>query len=78
MSELEKDKTKYSRLAYWNERYQEEEEYDWLGTYDAVKSLISEFVSERKNKILMLGCGNSTLSKKVNDPPSLTVKMQLI
>ncbi len=44
-----------------NECYQEEEEYDWLGTYDAVKSLIAEFVSEQKNKILMLGCGNSTL-----------------
>ncbi len=56
---------KYSRKEYWNERYEAEEEYDWLGNYSTVRSLIREWIPNQKDRILMLGCGNSSLSKDV-------------
>ena len=65
MTEADKDKTKYARRDYWDDRYQDEEEYDWLGDYHAIKRLISDFVPDRQDKILMLGCGNSSLSRQV-------------
>jgi len=62
----DKDNTKYARCDYWDQRYQDEEEYDWLGDYDVIKNLIFDFVPVRSDKILMLGCGNSSLSRQVN------------
>jgi hypothetical protein len=66
MSIAEKDdNSKYSKVEYWNERYEDENEYDWLGDYSAIKPLILEWIPDKAKSILMLGCGNSSLSKQV-------------
>ena len=64
-TEDEKDNTKYARIDYWDQRYQDEVEYDWLGDYAAIKDLISDSVPDRNDRVLMLGCGNSSLSREV-------------
>ena len=56
---------KYAKKEYWNDRYEDEEEYDWLGNYSTVRSLIREWIPNQQDRILMLGCGNSSLSKDV-------------
>jgi len=38
-----------------------EPDYDWLVTYDEIRPQLRNYVQE-DNKILMVGCGNSTLS----------------
>ena len=61
----EEGNAKYAKKEYWNERYEDEVEYDWLGDYLTVKSLILEYIPNQSDRILMLGCGNSSLSKQV-------------
>ncbi len=61
----EKGNAKYAKKEYWNDRYQDEEEYDWLGNYSSIKLLILEWIPNLEDRILMLGCGNSSLSKQV-------------
>ena len=64
-SKKEQGNAKYARKEYWDERYEDEVEYDWLGDYLTVKSLILEYIPNQSDRILMLGCGNSSLSKQV-------------
>jgi len=59
-----KDNEQYASVDYWNERYANEEEYDWLGDYDAFKALIHKHVA-KSDRILMVGCGNSQLSQQM-------------
>ena len=59
------DNSKYAKREYWNNRYQDENEYDWLADYSIIKSLITRHIPNKKDNILMLGCGNSSLSKDV-------------
>ncbi len=44
--------------CYWESRFAEEESYDWLAGYDALRSLLSREV-RRDDNILVIGCGNS-------------------
>ncbi|XP_071454716.1 EEF1A lysine methyltransferase 4-like [Hetaerina americana] len=52
----------YKDVNYWNERYSKEESYDWFKSYESFKHLIKDCVSS-SDRILMLGCGNSSLSE---------------
>lgn len=52
----------YGTVEYWNERYQNEESFDWFKDYSQIKDLLTELIPNKEWRILMLGCGNSTLS----------------
>ena len=44
----------YKRREYWDERYKNEEKYDWFTAYSAFKELVVASISPN-DKILMLG-----------------------
>ena len=58
---LQNDNSKYKEKNYWEDRFQTEEEYEWLCKFDDVKEYINRDISF-DDKILILGCGNSTFS----------------
>ena len=62
--EIKENNEQYASVDYWNERYTNEVEYDWLGDYNIFKELIHRHVS-KSEKILMVGCGNSKLSEQM-------------
>lgn len=55
------DNTQFQKQEYWEERFAEEPEYDWLVNFKALEGLLDGRVS-KTDRILMVGCGNSTLS----------------
>jgi len=64
MANLPDKNTDYARLDYWNDRYTNEETFDWCKSYSSFKPLIEKNV-KRSDNILMLGCGNSELSEEM-------------
>lgn len=46
-------------------RESEEDSFDWFKTYADIADIIRELVPDKNARILMLGCGNSTLSEEV-------------
>ncbi|KAJ7625681.1 S-adenosyl-L-methionine-dependent methyltransferase [Roridomyces roridus] len=61
----------YGEKAYWDERYSQEPaddaSFDWFKTYDDIAPLLRELIPRKDARILMLGCGNSTLSQDMYD-----------
>lgn len=59
----------FQTREYWDKRYASEpaeEDFDWFKTYAELKDLFDEIIPSReKSKILMLGCGNSTLTSEM-------------
>ena len=51
------------------ERESEETSFDWFKSYKDIADIMRELIPERSSRILMLGCGNSTLSQDVRAPP---------
>jgi hypothetical protein len=45
---------KYKCLDYWNERYKEEESFEWFGEYRMFKSILKNIIAPM-DKILVLG-----------------------
>ena len=45
---------KYKSLDYWNERYKEEEHFEWFGDYSKYKSIV-DLKLKYSDKILVLG-----------------------
>lgn len=43
------------------ERYAKEESFDWFKTYEDLKPLLSQHITSKDARILMLGCGNSSM-----------------
>eukprot|EP00455_Lapot_gusevi_P005374 TRINITY_DN1228_c0_g1_i1.p1 TRINITY_DN1228_c0_g1~~TRINITY_DN1228_c0_g1_i1.p1 ORF type:complete len:231 (-),score=74.87 TRINITY_DN1228_c0_g1_i1:39-683(-) len=64
--DIPEDNLVYKQKTYWDERFSKEEKYDWLTRYDGVKDLLAQYV-KRTDRILMIGCGNSTLSQDMYD-----------
>jgi SAM-dependent methyltransferase len=56
------DNREYNKKEYWEKRFAEEEEYDWLADYSNVRSLIHRYLPNRDSRILVVGCGNSSFS----------------
>ncbi|KAJ9474339.1 Methyltransf_11 domain-containing protein [Pseudozyma hubeiensis] len=58
----------FSEKEYWEQRYADESEqdFDWFKTYDDLKPIFDELIPSRSSRILMLGCGNSTLSPSMH------------
>ncbi|KZV63178.1 hypothetical protein PENSPDRAFT_641270 [Peniophora sp. CONT] len=70
MSNLPKKNEEYGTQVYWDKRYQEEEEgatFDWFKKYEDVASILRVAIPNKNARILMLGCGNSTLSEDMYD-----------
>ena len=56
----------YGDPKYWDRRYKENDGnvFDWLEDYNTLKSIFEGLIN-KNNKILMLGCGNSSLSEEM-------------
>jgi SAM-dependent methyltransferase len=55
----------YRKVDYWNQRYKEDTDtYDWLMNFEKLRPLIRPLIKE-SDRILILGCGNSTLSEQL-------------
>lgn len=51
---------------YWNQRFTSEESYDWLLTFPELKEFLVPYI-QPDNKILVIGCGNSSFSSDLYD-----------
>lgn len=49
-------------------REPEDASFDWFKSYADVADIIRELIPSKNARILMLGCGNSTLSEDVRCP----------
>jgi hypothetical protein len=48
-------------LQYWDKRYKkDEEQFDWYQRYDTLKHILNEVTPKSMDRILMVGCGNSS------------------
>ena len=66
-SDLE-DRQKFRKKEYWDERFLEEEQgnkkqHEWFSTYSDFRHIVTKISPPKITRnILVLGCGNSTLS----------------
>ncbi|KAI9228063.1 MAG: S-adenosyl-L-methionine-dependent methyltransferase [Piptocephalis tieghemiana] len=70
MDVVPSDKQAYKTKEYWEERYTKQsggETFDWFKNYAELKPLLRQYIPHKKSRILMLGCGNSTLSEDMYD-----------
>ncbi|KAJ1960756.1 hypothetical protein GGI12_003630 [Dipsacomyces acuminosporus] len=69
LSVLPDSNVEYGTREYWQRRYTQEpdETFDWFKTYKDLKPLFSKHIPNKGSQILMLGCGNSTLSGDMYD-----------
>lgn len=51
---------------YWEERFEEEENYEWLVNWSKVKDIIKPYLTP-SSRILIVGCGNSSFSADIYD-----------
>ena len=73
----DRDNTKFKFKSYWDERFVEEDSFEWLAGFDTYGDLLCSHlrvvatiyncltVSQVEDNILVVGCGNSDMSEKV-------------
>lgn len=61
-TEVDDSNSRFNKVNYWNDRFQEEEKYDWLVEYQHVSNDLEPLLNFTDN-ILVVGCGNSTFSR---------------
>ncbi|KAK6028122.1 hypothetical protein OSTOST_05836, partial [Ostertagia ostertagi] len=54
----------YANRQYWDERFAEEKQFEWLADFDAFKHLIIPKLSP-DSRILHIGCGTSQMSMQL-------------
>ncbi|GAA6046820.1 hypothetical protein JCM3770_005659 [Rhodotorula araucariae] len=67
---LPKNNAEYGTQEYWDARYAQEQDgasFDWCKRYADIRHLVRRFVPNQHARIVMLGCGNSTLSRDMYD-----------
>ncbi|BGP43346.1 hypothetical protein JCM10450v2_007496 [Rhodotorula kratochvilovae] len=67
---LLRNNAEYGTQQYWDARYAQEQDgasFDWCKRYADIRHLVRRFVPDRTARIVMLGCGNSTLSRDMYD-----------
>ena len=47
-------------------RESEDSSFDWFKSYADVADIMRELIPDKSSRVLMLGCGNSTLSQDVS------------
>ncbi|KAF9031408.1 hypothetical protein BDZ89DRAFT_627609 [Hymenopellis radicata] len=69
-STLPERNEQYGTKEYWDQRYQAESHggsFDWFKSYADIAPLFRNLIPDKTSRILMLGCGNSTLSQDMYD-----------
>ncbi|XP_006637823.2 EEF1A lysine methyltransferase 4 [Lepisosteus oculatus] len=61
MEHLPECNSRYKDVEYWDERYKKEQSFEWFGDYSKFEHLLEQHV-RKEDKILVLGCGNSSVS----------------
>lgn len=58
----------YGSKKYWDDRYldQRNKSFDWLEDFYSLKPIFEKYLDER-DRVLILGCGNSNLSQDMYD-----------
>ncbi|KAI1791823.1 S-adenosyl-L-methionine-dependent methyltransferase [Ganoderma leucocontextum] len=67
---LPRKNEEYGTKEYWDQRYTQESEetsFDWFKSYGDIADIIRELIPDKSSRVLMLGCGNSTLSQDMYD-----------
>lgn len=59
---LPETNVQYLQGDYWNNRFQNEQQYDWFKDFSEFKHLCVKHLRP-DDSILILGCGNSTLTQ---------------
>ena len=60
----------YGDPGYWDKRYKKtgvDGSFDWLESYDTLKDLLAQFMTDPESRILVLGCGNAEFSEDLYD-----------
>jgi EEF1A lysine methyltransferase 4 len=53
----------YGSKEYWEERFETEQDFDWLLSYQQLAPQLEPFFEKKKNlKVLIVGCGNAPFS----------------
>lgn len=60
--DLPEKNSSYKQQEYWDRRFSKEDNFEWCKSYKDFEHLINEHVN-RSDRILILGCGNSSLSE---------------
>eukprot|EP00005_Dracoamoeba_jomungandri_P001484 CAMPEP_0174257526 /NCGR_PEP_ID=MMETSP0439-20130205/6644_1 /TAXON_ID=0 /ORGANISM="Stereomyxa ramosa, Strain Chinc5" /LENGTH=133 /DNA_ID=CAMNT_0015340635 /DNA_START=23 /DNA_END=424 /DNA_ORIENTATION=- len=54
--------------VYWDERYSKNREpFDWYQNYQPLKEILTKYIPQSKEPILIVGCGNSRLTEEMVD-----------
>ena len=57
----------YKLKSYWDNRFEAEDQYDWLVKFNEIQPYIVPKMTSKEAKILIVGCGNSTFSADLYD-----------
>lgn len=60
----------YGEKEYWEKRYRDagaNATFDWLESYYSLTGLLASFLTNKKMRILVLGCGNAKFSESLYD-----------
>ena len=60
-STMKAEREKFKEKIYWEERYKNEEDFDWFCKLASFEDLLFQQL-KRTDRVLNLGCGNSSLS----------------
>lgn len=63
---IKRENDKYQEQSYWEERFAEEESFEWLISFDKCKHQLLPHL-HTNDRILIVGCGNSTFSADLYD-----------
>lgn len=66
MTTIPRSNETYKLKEYWNERFTEEEHYEWLESFESLRKHLTVLL-KLDDKILVIGCGNSNLSSDLYD-----------
>ncbi|XP_015918789.2 eEF1A lysine and N-terminal methyltransferase [Parasteatoda tepidariorum] len=66
MDLLPKDHKEFGNKDYWNEFFSKRQHFEWYGEYDNLCEVLDKYIHV-KDKVLIVGCGNSKLSADLYD-----------
>lgn len=60
------DNSKFKKQEYWDKRFENEDQYDWLCTFQDLNPYLKPLINF-DDDILIVGCGNSSFSSDLYD-----------